>query len=215
MSYSYLQQAVDVSNASAYTFTAQNLGIVNAGRYIVVAIASRKAGATTTITSATIGGVAATIVVQNSSTVTNTSVTGLVIASVPSGANGDVVINFGATMVRCGIALYRLDRLPSASAYDNQTSTADDPAVSLNVPDHGCAIGIATTNGAALATWTGLTKDFDVTMEATNQYSGASKKFVMARSALSIIANWNAGVESSGSFASWQFDQPSEFFAFM
>jgi hypothetical protein len=219
MSRSFLQATTDTGNLSTYTFTAQNLGTAAAGRYIVVAISSRKAGAATTITGVTIGGVTATIVTQVANTVTNTNVAGIAIAAVPTGATGDIVVTFGASMARCNIGVYRVDNLLSATPYDTDTSIANNPSVGLDVP-YGFAIGVGTTavNGAS-TTWAGLTEDYDAVSEVAQVYTGASVDLLTAEAGRTMTATFTTASESAGVFASWGFVPPPYtgrgFFGFM
>ena len=206
MSYSFLQATTDTVGATTYTFAGQNLGSAASDRYIVVAVMSRKAGASTSISSVTVGGVTATIVAQTSNTVSNTSVTGIAIAAVPTGVTGDVVVTFGAATARCAIGLYRADNLLSATAHDTDNSTAADPTVNLDIPSSGFAVATGVTGtGGTGTTWTGLTEDYDNTMPST-RYSGASQSFSASESGRAITADFSASTESAGSFASWAFN---------
>src|SRR3990167_2651308 len=162
MAASFLQAAVDTTEATIYTFSSQSLGTAAADRYIVVAIAARGLGTTRTISSVTVGGVSATINVQTPNITSNTSLTGIVIAAVPTGTTGDIVITFDAQMLRCGIGLYRVTNLVSATPTDTDGSTAADPSVTLTTVDGGIAIGVGFTQDTApQAAWTGATENYD------------------------------------------------------
>lgn len=207
MALSFLQAAASTTDTNSYTFSSQNLGTAAADRYIVVAIATRKSGATTTISSVSVGGVSATIVVQQSNTVTNTCVSGIAIAAVPSDTTGDVVVTFGASVLRCGIALYRADNLFSATAFDTDNSAVQDPTVSLDIPGPGFAIGTATTGTATSTTWTGITEDHDTVLEAANSFTSASLSFGTGQVGLSLKADFAINNnENVGVFASWRFN---------
>lgn len=78
----YLHATAITTDLTTYTFSAEDLGATASDRYIIVGILSRKAGASTTISSVTIGGVSATIVKQATNNVTNTDVGGIAIATV-------------------------------------------------------------------------------------------------------------------------------------
>lgn len=203
---SFLQATAITTDLTTYTFSAQNLGTEASDRYIIVGILSRKAGATTTISSVTIGGVSATIVRQRSNNVTNTDVAGLAIALVPTGATGDVVVTFGAGMVRCQIGVWRADSLASATPSDADDSIAGDPTVALDCPAGGFIIGVGLTAAASSASWTGITERFDTTLETFVTVTGASDTFASAQSGLTLLIDFATGspVESVGVFASWE-----------
>lgn len=81
-----------------------------------------------TITSVTVGGVAATLV---TSTSVLTVQSAIYIASVPTGTTGNVVVTFSAAGGGCLIAVYALYNLRSATAFD--TAVASFNASNLNV----------------------------------------------------------------------------------
>lgn len=207
MALSFLQAAADTTDTNAYTFAAQNLGTATSDRYIIVSAIARKAGASTTLSSVTIGGVSATIIVQNTNTITNTDVAALVIAAVPSGATGDIVVTWGATMVRCAIGVWRVTELASPTASDSDSSLANDPTVNLDSPVNGFIIGAGITAASTSATWTNLTEVFDAAVEALVTYTGASDTFTDAQSGRAITIDFATSTESVGVFASWQFSQ--------
>lgn len=207
MALAFLQNTIDETDLTTYTFSSQNLGTAIADRHIIVNIFGRKAGATTNINSVTVGGVLATIVKQQSTTATNTSVCGIAIAAVPTGATGDIVIEFGAGLVRCAVSVYRATGLLSATAYDSDSSSANDPTVSLDVP-YGFAIGAALTATGSTIAWTGLTEDHDTAI-TSGRIGSASSVFTAPESARTITADFSSSLESSGVFASWRFIAPN------
>jgi hypothetical protein len=214
MSVSFLQAATDNSDLTTYTFSAQNLGAAASDRHIIVAIATRKAGATFSVSSVTIGGVAATIVKQQAHTVTNTSISAIAIANVPTGATGDVVITFSTGVLRCGIGLWRADNLLTATPYDSDSSIASDPTVNLDTPI-GFAIGVGAPSGAVNAAWTGLTERYDATFDTTFGHTGASDEFSANQAARTITIDFASGSESAGCFASWRYKPASSATGFM
>jgi len=202
--FEFLQATNDTSDLTTYTFSSQNLGDVAADRLIIVGISSRKAGGSTTISSVTIGGVTATVI-QNTNTVTNTDVGAIAYAVVPSGTTGDIVIVFGAGMVRCAIQVYRAINLESTTPYDSDTSLAADPTVNLDVPAGGFAIGTGITAANSNAAWTGLTEDHDNTLETFVTVTSASDEFLSAEAGRTILINFGTSNESVGVFASWKY----------
>jgi len=192
MALTFLQATTNTEDLTTYTFSSQNLGDADAGRYILVAISARKAGSDpATINSVTIGGVSATIISQIDGTDQNSNVVGYAIAKVPTGTTGNIVVTFAAGMVRCVISAYRITDLSSTTPYDSATSTATDPTGSIDVPAGGFAVANAISNFQGSVSFSGLTEDASGTLESYVTYGFASDTFVSAQSGLSITANFS------------------------
>ena len=201
----FLQSATDTADQAAYTFASQNLGAASFDRHIIVTAVARKAGAAFALSSVTIGGVAATIVRQVTNTITNSDTAAIVIAKVPSGTTGDIVVTWDTTVLRCAIGVYRATGLDDLTEYDDDASTAADPTVTLDVPKNGFAIGAALTGAATSCAWTGLTEDADSTLESFVTYSWAHTSIVQGEAGRTMTADFGSSTESAGVFASWQF----------
>lgn len=204
---SYLQSNSSASGLTTYTFTAENLGTADSGRFIIAAIGGRHAGAAHTLSSVTIGGVTATIATQANVTTTNGNTVALVIAAVPTGTTGDVVVTFSAAMLRCGIALYRATNL-NPTAFQTQPVTAGtaNPTANLDIPAGGLAIATSlNSNNPSTTTWTGLTIDFDFLVggNASTDFSGAHDLFSAFQSARTITATQTSAVQPVATMASW------------
>lgn len=162
----FLQAAVSTSDLSTYTIN-MNTGTASADRHNIVGVACRKAvSATTTMTSATINGVTATIAVQRNRTGASNNIVALLIAANPTGTTGDVVFTFDQTMSRCGIGMYQSTGLNSITATDTDFAAATDPAITLTLPASGFAVCVAGSGGAATTTWTNLTERYDQGIES-------------------------------------------------
>jgi hypothetical protein len=206
---SYLQTAVSTTDASTYTFSAQSFGTAASDRYIAIAAGGRIGASSLTISSVTIGGVSATIVKQQSSTGTSsggtgTTCVGIAIAAVPSGATGDVVVNFSATSLRCVCSMWRLANLASATANDSQSSTASPSTAGVAIPLDGAAIGMVAggQNASPTVSWTNLTEQYDALTEAFC-VSSASDLLTTAETR-TITGTFSAAIfEPVGVFASW------------
>lgn len=203
MTLTFLQAATDTTDTDAYTFSAQNLGTEDAGRYIIVSAVARKAGAGFTLSSLSVGGVSATIVKQVTNSVTNSDTASISIAAVPTGATGDIVVTWSTTVLRCAIGVWSAVDIDSSTASASESSTAADPTCSLAIPAGGFAIGAGLTAAASTAAWTGLTEKFDSTLESFVTYTGASDEFVGEETGLTITIDFGSSTESAGVFASW------------
>ncbi len=184
--FSYLQTDSSTTDTDSFTFSSQPIGDANDDRYVIVAIASRKAGAAATISSVTVGGISASEVIQHTTTVTNTDVAGIFIAKVPTGTTADVVVNFSTAMLRCGIALYRIVGI-SGTSYDTDYSVDSTPSVSLDTPI-GAAVAVFTNGNGSSVAWSGLDEDYDYSLETFSLISGASQEITSGEIGRSISA---------------------------
>ena len=190
-SFEFLQRGT-TTNAAVQTLAAQNLGAVpDVGhkRYIIAAICAVTNGRT--LNSVTINGVAASLVTR--ATFADEIDAMIYIAEVPSGTSGDVVLTYsGGTEDESSIALYRMMNPFSATAHDtevnNNSWSAGNIAVNLNVPARGCAVAVVTTRNASTTTWSGLTENYDSDLGAGEFSSGASGSFTPAQTPLAISA---------------------------
>ena len=204
MDFAFLQYTEDTANQSTYTYSSENLGVAAADRYIIVAVNSRRGGNPADVTSVTIGGVSATIVVEQANSDANSDVSALAIANVPTGTTGDVVVVYTATMARASIGVYRATGIDSATPYDSGSSTAADPTFDIDCEAGGFVIGTACSNSNTTTTWSGITEDWDDEMETYLTHTGASDEFVSAQTNLTCTANFgSAGSTPCGVFASW------------
>jgi hypothetical protein len=190
---SFTDSSVDASNLTTYTFSTQALGTAASDRRIVVGAGSSSA-AGTTVSSVTVGGIAAT---QLATAGTGNGIAALWIASVPTGTTGDVVVTFSQAQSRAGIGVWALYGA-AAAAFDTGTSTADPMTDTLNVPASGAAIGYFAGNDNTSATWTNLTENFDEAQESTITQSGASATFAAAQTALAITATPGTAINNHG-----------------
>lgn len=178
------------ADLTAYTFSAHDIGTAAVDRIVVVGTKGVSALAST-LSTVTIGGVSATIAVQQNTDVTGqTFHAGISYAFVPSGATGDIVVTFSAAQVRAAVMVYAL---AAASAPTQTIASAADPAVlTLDILANGLAIGIGTVNQATTQTWANLTEDSDTTVESSN-YGSASAEFATEQTDLAITTDYGTG----------------------
>lgn len=200
----YLEDATSTADLQTYTFSSQNLGTAASDRCIVVTIGTRDTGATTkTIDSVTIGGVSATIVIQKQYAVTNSTVSGIAIAAVPTGTTGDVVITMSEAMLRMATSIYRVDGVDCTVSTDAEGSIVSGPSASLYVPAGGVAVGTgAFSSAGSTVTWSGLTEDTDTMIESLMLFTSASGAFATEQNPLSTSITESA-TEEAATFVSW------------
>lgn len=167
----YLETDTSTSSASVYTFSSKNFGKEYTGRHIIVGVAGRKSGSgSETVSSITIGGVTATLTLQDYNDESGVNVGCLAIASVPTGTSGDIVVTFGSTMSHCDIFIYNINFVNSITAHDTASAktgstlsiTSSDE---FDLPINGVAVALALgnqTGSGSAVTWTTVSEDTDV-----------------------------------------------------
>jgi len=195
-SVTFADHAVDLTSATTYTFTSRALSTAASSRKIVVAIAGYTG--TTTVSSVTVGGVSATLVVQKQVNAASANAE-LWIAAVPTGTTGTVVVTWGAGRTGCGIGLYAVYGInPTASntATASDAATAASITASLNIPATGVAIAVSTSSqaGGVTQSWTNLTKNYDEQMEtgSAGYQSGACAVFATTQTGLNITSTYSS-----------------------
>lgn len=190
----FTDNAVSSANLTTFTFSSRSLGAAAANRKIVVGVGG--AVDTRTVSSLTIGGVSASLVVQAAATETAE----MWQANVPSGTTGDIVVKWsGAQVGGCGIGVWAVYGA-AAAASNTYTDTNSDPATaSIDISANGVAIAYAfQRNGTAGFTCAGLTERFDEAVEAAfSIHAGASDAFASAQTGLAVSLDaTNAGVRN-------------------
>ena len=164
------------SNTASYTFTDAAIGTAAASRYVHLVICAG-AGSTTTLASASIQGISATINTDASDDEIQISI---VSAPVPTGTTGTILLAFNNTKNRCHVGVFRSTGLSSSTAYDVDFRNAGDldkqtATGQVSTLNGGFAIGgVASDLNSSSVIWTGLSELYDTTVESTNTYSGAA-----------------------------------------
>ena len=186
---SYLERISDNTNRTLYTFSGANFGTADSKRRIIV-VASLFGG--NQISSVTIGGISTTIIFHVAVGVEG-NYHGIFIAAVPTGANGDIIVDSAGTADGCTIFTYTTYDINSNIPTDTATSIADPGVVDIDVTPGGVVIAVSIDDdGNHLATWTNLTEDYDAQISGGDDISGASGAFVAAQTNLAITCQWSA-----------------------
>jgi hypothetical protein len=157
--------AQDGTDLTTYTFASQAIGPASPDRYVIVCIGSR-ANSARSISSVTIGGIAATAVVTANNATAGADMAAIYIALVPTGTTASVVVTFSGAMLRCVIGVYSMVQNGRATATNTNTATPSGttPTTTLTVPSNGSLVAAvwAQSSVSASVTWTGPTEDFDL-----------------------------------------------------
>lgn len=202
-SIAYTSSQVDASNATTYTFTGMSFGAASADRQTVVCFATTGVNNGGTISSATINGVTATVLVQRLSTST---IVGVLSAANPTGTSGTVSVTLSTGKGRAAISVYKLTG-SATGAFDTANAASGDPISGLiDVPLQGSAIAIAAAQVATAVTWTGLTEDADIVTESF-VLSSASGDFATVQTNLSVSGDYvGSPVDQALVIVSWAAD---------
>lgn len=175
--------AEDNTAQTTYTYSAKAfaIGTADATRLVVADITWRVAGTTTTASSVTIGGIAATNIGEARNTGgSNLTVTTRWQAAVPTGTTATVSAVFSGALSRSGIVVYTVigsnGTVPTSGASTLATATASTGAPStsaITVPANGGAIvggGVNSTTLPSSITPTNYTTDLALTTVGTSLY---------------------------------------------
>lgn len=147
-------------------------GTASATRRVAVTFYAQQSSAgALTISSATIGGVAAAIHAEINNAA-NTRFTAIISAAVPTGTSGNVIINLNAAVTNHTISSFEITNLQSGTPVDTDTNSTTSPGCSLSTQALGVAIcGTSIISDTAGTTWTGMTEVSEVTGATANRSS--------------------------------------------
>jgi hypothetical protein len=192
---SYQTSTASTSDTTTYTFSTQAIGPAKSTRYVVVGVVSREGADTSARTlSVTVGGVAAAQAAFVSDTaVSGRNVAGFYIAAVPTGTTADVVATFSGGMDRCGIGVWALYDINSATPTDTATSVDTTQTLDVDILANGVAIGVSFANSDPDFDWTGISERFEIVAEGDLQFSGADVTSVAGGAPVAITCTITGG----------------------
>lgn len=201
------------AGSTTYTFTSVALGTaIGTSLVAVVVHIGANGGSLSSISSATINGVSATIHAQNhgggsGGAALSIGVCG-VISATTSGTSGSIVITGNTSSVGCGIEVYRLNNLTSATP--NFTATASTGAnggssesTTMNITATGILLLGATNYGGGTITGSGATKDVTQVSNGQVQCWGGSNDGLPTQSNRSLSASWSSTAGGALAAATW------------
>lgn len=198
------------TNPTSTGTTTQTMSGVSFGhpalrRLIIVAIAGSNNTGSTTVLSATIGGVAASIAVQaTSGGNSNNPFTAIIYAVVPTGETGDIVVVLSRNPNSFHSVVYRSSDISSTTPHDTASDVTGADSLSVDIPTGGgFAIASCTADGSPTnLTWTGLTERHEATENSLRHEIADTAAIVAAAAPRTISAD--AGTNNATSCcASW------------
>lgn len=191
----YTDQSTSAADSTSYTFSTKQFGTAASNRHIIVGFAGHRNGGAGSpdLTAATISGVSCTLSdgVQLTNGSNPYSIAGIVIAAVPNGTTGDVVLQFDENMTNMSIMVLAVYGLTSATKVTSATSSADPASVNVNVQFGDVLVVMGHNAANSTATPTGYTEDVDSTTESQN-YSGGHAEVVTPASPRTVSLDWSS-----------------------
>jgi hypothetical protein len=175
----YLATYSPTGTTGTATQTGVGFGSVANHNLIIIAVMWSSGTSGETITSATIGGIPASVALAGGQLGSSAPFRDLafITAYVPSGTSGTVIVNFsGASQADVRFFVYQ------ATNIQNQAPFGTGSAVSLTTPTsttcnlkaNGIVLAAATTNTVGPFTWTGVNPDYDTSPGVGQNYGGGS-----------------------------------------
>ena len=183
------------SALTTYTFAGLSIGATTAGRK-VVAVFTARSGSSISLSSCTIGGVAATCTTM----VTGTSAIAIAVVDLTSGTTADVVPTWSAAAARCAVAVYAMFGAASNTPSATGSDTTDAFTYSLTCAAGSVVFGAATDAENTTFTSTNLTEDVDSTYFSQG-YTMSSAEFATAQTGLTLTLDAAATISGAGGFA--------------
>lgn len=193
----FTDSAGDATNLTTYTLSSLSFGTEAADRQIVVGVFGRTNSRT--VSSMTIGGVAATQVVAGNNA--SNGPNDIWMAAVPTGTTGTVSVTFSGAMIRAAVAVWRMTGA-NPTAVSTGSDVGTDPSATINVPVNGGAVGFCNSAATTSNTWVGLTEDLDTTVEG-HSYSAAHTNLPAGNASLLVQCDWINNTVPVFATASW------------
>ena len=191
---SFRASGSSTSDLTTYTFAGVDIGTAATNRHVVVGVQG-SGGTARTLSSVTVAGVTATILVE----ATDTGGGGedhvaLVIAAVPTGTTGDVVVTWSGAFARGAYGVWAVYGLESPTPVDTTQSTASPGALSVDTTADSIVIAVSAPNNSSTTAWSGVvTENFDVAAFETQGWTGASAAKVAAATPATVTATYTGG----------------------
>lgn len=198
MAASFVTNGMTPSGSNPYTFSGVSIGDAAGDRLVVVAIGWGTSG-TVTVSSATIGGVSASIAAQT--TGTNVGIA-LIYAVVPSGTTADIVVTMSTSGSRLYYGVWRVTGQLSTTPYDTDAPAGGGSAsrsVTIDIPAGGFVFAASQGSDPGGVTWTNATERWDYS-DFNDKNNGADT------TSATLVTNQNISVSSARAIcaAAWQ-----------
>jgi hypothetical protein len=173
------------------TFSSISIGAADSSRTVVVGVSFNAGGSSRTVSSATIGGVTASVISVAGSGFEGSAI---IYADVPTGTTADISLTFSNTVNEAvAIGVYRLINVSNVADYtDTSGSTFTTSVTTPSTPSYIIsALGVG--GDATLVSWSNTTEQYSYIIGGSSRYHGGAS--VAASSAGTV--NVSASTDSS------------------
>lgn len=176
----YHANYVDGSNSSSYSFAGVAIGAAAADRYVVIALGGKSTSSLSSISSATIGGVAMTVLHKAEGGSGETAY--LLISNTPitTGTTATFAVTFNQSHSRAGIGSFTARSLVSTTPTDTGGTVGGDYSDTITISNGGVLfmVSFAGDNvGANNTAFTGIDEYFDVEVESGRSLAAGFKNY--------------------------------------
>lgn len=172
--YDYITTTADATNLTTYTFSSQSFGTAATSRIVAVVVSGeRGSGTPSSITSVTIGGIAATSRISRTS---DAYICAIYTAAVPTGTTGDIVVTFGQAQDSCVVSIFSMYGLSDSGvpiAGGTGSTTTDNGNIAITTIKGAIVLAGAITSGSTTYTWTGVTELYDAVTDTRTRSTAA------------------------------------------
>ena len=206
-SISYVDTTVSTTDTNEYTFTDHATGTADGTRRTIVGIVGEDGSNDFSVTGVTVGGVAATEVVD-------TAAAGAAIQSAiyiidnPTGTTATIVVTFSEAITGAAVSVWAANNLASSTAVATNSGTNSSGAaitLSLNTQVEDIIVGVGGANvSSEAAVWAGLTEDAETAITGEAEISVAHDTAATAETPRAITVDWSGTSQYAGASASFR-----------
>ena len=182
-------RTIDTASKTVYTFTSQDVGVPSANRMVLVG-SNCRGGSGGAVSSVTIDGNAATEVVAADwgASASNSS---LHQYALTTGTSVTIVVTYAAGKPQCGLVIWDVQNTSTTPTDTGFSVDTSDPMTDdINVLANSIVVGMAANSSSgATHTWTGVTEEFDETLEGTGTWTAGTAFVATADSSYTVTCD--------------------------
>lgn len=203
----YQTSSAQTVAATTFNFTSMAFGTPDVARNIIVAVTGTAAAAGMAISSATIGGLTATVQVQVSGATRGFAA--ILTAPLQSGTSGTVSITFNQSFVRAAIGVWAAYNLSSITptATNSVAVASGVQTLNVNVSALGLVVACTYDNGDTLnpsVSWSGATQRYSLGAAGDGNSGADFTEGAAGETPRSISATWTTSSRGAGAVAAFR-----------
>jgi len=190
----FIGATVDTTDLTTYTFNNVNIGTPHSTRLVVVGVVGG-AGSSRSLSSGTIDGGAATVLVAAGASDWDPS--GFMARAVPTGSQCTITVTFSGGVSRAGIYVWTVKNCDDAAGYSSQAKNegaSTSQTCVLDIPDNGAALYVHTHGNANAVGFSSASELDDTAVEASWRFAAAQKDVTSAIDGHTETISWSGSV---------------------